>query len=177
MYPFKGMFRGKVVGFAAKEGQKPAPKVNQSQYGDYLSFTVLIEITYGEKGTVGAIVPYSLRYNFDADKDGLVEFTKWGNNSVHTPRLAEFLSLAGAWEAGEMKASENILPKLEKRILKANKELIFQIKGGWIVSESLDVEGAESDDDDPMWDDDYAVDVEDDEPSFEPNSDTDKNFG
>jgi hypothetical protein len=49
-----------------------------------------------------------------------------------TKELEEFLSLAGAWNRGPMEWSDNILPALEKRILRADKSFSFLMKDGWI---------------------------------------------
>ena len=150
------MFEGKVLGIAAKEGEKPTPKLKEYNFDgkdiSYLQFTLLIEITNGPDGTIGATVPCTLRYNFGEDAEGNVEYTHYGANSKHSPRLDNVVTAAGLWDEGELKFSDNLLPKIEKRLLKAGHTLAFQIKGGWINADSVDrVGGTEEEDDDPLW--------------------------
>jgi hypothetical protein len=175
MYPVRGIFTGKVLKFACKDGEAPTPKLREYNYQgkdiSYLNFTVLLQITDGPKGTVGAVVPYTLRYNFGEDGEGNVEYTHWGANAKHSPILHEFLTAAGAWESGALKFSDNILPKLEKRILKAGYELTFQLKNGWVVSDSVDRIGG-VDEDEADWDEEedeneFAAVVEDDDDDFD----------
>jgi hypothetical protein len=156
LYPFKAIgVKGKVQGLAAQKDKPPVPTKKTSQFGEYFQFTVLIDISEGP--AKGATVPYTLRYNFGPDEDGNTAYTHWGQNSVHSPRLDEFLTISGAWDLGPIEFSDNILPVLQKRMLKADKELVFQIKDGWIVSDSLDVLGSanwdEKDSDAALWDD------------------------
>lgn len=157
--PWKGMFEGKVIGIAAKEGKKPTPKLKEYNFDgkdvSYLQFTILIEITNGLAGTIGATVPCTLRYNFGEDAEGNVEYTHYGANSKHSPRLDAVITAAGVWDEGEVKFSDNILPKLEKRMLKAGHTLAFQIKDGWINADSVDRVGGidDTEEDDPLWDD------------------------
>jgi hypothetical protein len=152
LYPVRGMFTGKVLKFAAKEGEKPAPKPVEYKYGSetisYMRFTALLEITDGPKGTVGAVVPYTLRYYLGEDAEGNTEYTHYGKQAKYAPMLEEFLTATGAWEKGPIKFSDNVLPKLEKRIQKANHGLVFQLKNGWIVSGTIDRAGIDYSDSD-----------------------------
>jgi hypothetical protein len=157
LYPFKGVgFTGEVDSIASQKDKPPVPTQKSSQYGEYFQFTVLVKISDGP--AKGAIVPYTLRYNFGPDEDGNVAYTSWGAKSVHSPRLDEFLTLAGAWDSGSIKYSDNILSLLQKRMLHAAKQFSFQIKDGYIISDSLDSVGgdwkdAKDDSDAALWDD------------------------
>lgn len=136
--PVVGNFSGQVVRFAAREGEKPAPKTvnvlprEKGQKGySYEAFTVIIRIT-SPKEYAGIEVPLFLHYNFlEAEEDGasVVGFMSKGR---HTDMLVEFTEVAGAWERGPMKWSDNILPALEKRILRAAKTFSFVMKNGFI---------------------------------------------
>jgi len=134
--PQSGMFTGRVQRFTSQEGVPPTPKLKEYTYEgrlvQYYQFVVLIEIVDGDDACVGMTIPYVLRYNFGEDAEGNTEYTFWGKNSKHSPRLHEFLSLVGAWDNGAIKFSDNILPELQRRILKAAKTFKFVIKDGWI---------------------------------------------
>jgi len=158
--PQSGMFTGKVQSFASAEGQPPVPKTKdytwEGRVISYRYFTVLIEIMDGDEACVGMLMPYVLRYNFDEDEEGNACYTHWGKNAVHTPKLHEFLSLVGAWDQGEVEWEDNILPTLQKRILKAGKTFKFVVKDGWIDTiyedESFVGESEEESWEDESWD-------------------------
>ena len=85
--PIEGVFKGRCIGFAAKEGQPPVPKTSKpTKYGSFQYFTALVEIIEGDcKGMVLANV---LRYNFCQGDDGKVEYSNWGSDdAVHSPKL------------------------------------------------------------------------------------------
>ncbi|MHA2094598.1 MAG: hypothetical protein ACW98F_08215 [Candidatus Hodarchaeales archaeon] len=134
--PFTGNFKGKVIEFAAKDGESPAPKVKEYTNKDghnytITSFTVLLEILDPEK-YVGIVIPYVLRYNFrEAEYKGK-PCVGLPDRGRHSKALEEFLDITGAWESGPMKWMDNVLPSFEKRILRAEKEFMFIMKDGWI---------------------------------------------
>ena len=141
--PLVGMYTGKVFRFASPDGQPPVPKQKKYIYNgkeiSYQYFTVLIEVVDGDRPEAkGMLIPYVLRYNFGLveDKDdeeyGMVEYTFDGSKAVYTPKLREFLHLVGTWDKGPIKHEDNILPTLQKRILKAGKTFKFIVKDGWI---------------------------------------------
>ena len=157
--PQSGMFTGRVQKIVSKEGEPPVPKFKDYTYQgkliEYYQFTTLIEIVDGDDACIGMVIPYTLRYNFGEDEDGSVMYTHGGSNAVHTPRLRDFLGLVGAWDKGEMKFSDNLLPKIQKRMLKAAKTFKFVVKDGWIdtiyADHSDEVEEAPWDDEED-WD-------------------------
>lgn len=160
--PINGMFTGKCVGFSSQEGQEPVPQFQEDQWGGYQYFYPLIEITSGDESCIGCVLPYlwtdglseygkRLRYLFDSDDEGLVEYPPFGDRSVHIPKLIEFLDVIGVWEKGPLKFSDNILPKLQKRVLKANKEFQFVLKNGFFSTLMTDDSSSTTS---VVWDDD-----------------------
>ncbi len=82
------------------------------------------------------IVPYILRYNFGEGETGEVEYTNWSDSgkAVHSPRLDEFLTIAGVWRHGAIKFSDNVLPEIHRRIVHQDIQFKFLMKDGWIDS-------------------------------------------
>jgi len=142
MYPYNGMFEGKVAKFSSKKDQPPAPltKIGQNQQGQtysYLFFVVMIEIASGE--FKGMQVPLFLRYNFEAydvevrgETKKATRYNKTIEKSKHTAFLDEFMEVAGIWDAGAIPFSDNVLPKLEQRALRAAKTFKFIVKKGFL---------------------------------------------
>lgn len=140
--PTSGMFVGKVAKFSSKKDADPAPmtKVGKNQEGStysYLFFVVMIEITEGE--CKGMQIPLFLRYNFAEEvqevkgvERKVAGYSKSLDKSKHTAFLDEFLTITGAWDAGAIPYSDNILPKLEQRIKRADKTFGFIVKKGYI---------------------------------------------
>jgi len=154
-HPWSGQFSGKVQGFASKEGESPAPSVNERSYEGQryqtVDFTVLIEITKPEK-LAGITIPYFLRYNFREyeNEEGKSEVGLAAKGS-RTKQLADFLDITKAWSQGAMKWKDNVLPAFEKRILRQNVEFNFIVKDGWIdtlfSADTPEVEDADWDED------------------------------
>lgn len=152
--PQVGVFTGICQGFAAKADTAPAPKEKTGKYGAYLQFTALMEIVDGDPACLGMIVPYFLRYNFGEDEDGNVMYTHWdGDNAIHSPKLDEFLSITGAWADGPIQFTDNILPVLQKRILRQNMKFQFVMKNGWIDSLVELMQPRVTEVSDPAWED------------------------
>ena len=156
--PLQGMYVGKVLKFSSSDGQPPVPKQGSRFYSGeektYQYFTVLVEILSGDiQEAVGMVIPYNLRYNFgkivekDHPENGMIEYTDDGPNAFYTPKLREFLGFVGAWDKGNFMHEDNILPILQKRILKAGKTFRFVMKDGWIDTIYADfAEGAVEED-------------------------------
>lgn len=143
MYPYNGMFEGHVVNFSAKKDQPPAiyTKVGTDQKGkpySYLFFVVNIEITSPPE-VKGMKVPLFLRYNFEETEQevkGVIrKVVRYSTTmkSKHTIFLDEYMSVTKSWEAGPIPYSDNILPKLEQRALRAAASFKFIIKKGFIT--------------------------------------------
>jgi len=168
--PFSGNFKGKVESFVAREGEEPRPKIKEYKNKDgheysITSFTVILEITAEEK-YAGITLPLILRYNFrEAEHDGK-SVVGLPDRGRHSKFLEEFCDLTGVWKFGPMRYSDNVLPEVEKRVLKAGQEFMFIMKDGWVdtlyeADEPLD----ESD-----WDE------EDDTAAEEPDSQEDEDL-
>ena len=140
--PLSGMYRGKTKGFVSKSDEEPAPQTKHVEYTDkggkahkydYQYFMVLIEITEGE--AKGAVLAHKLRYKFAEVKEevGGKERSAVGiiGHGKYTEALEDYLSVSGGADK-PMPWSDNILPTLEKRILRADKEFAFVVKEGWI---------------------------------------------
>jgi hypothetical protein len=151
-HPWAGHYTGKVMEFVSSDGI-PAPKIYDRRNKDgqpytVTEFTVLIGILEPKK-YAGVVVPFQLRYNFleahDEEGTSIVGLMSKGSR---TAQLREFLSITGA-DRKPMKWRDNVLPLLEKRILRAEVEFNFIIKNGWIDSIYLAEEPEEVED----WDD------------------------
>ncbi len=138
--PVNGSFEGVVEKFSAREGEEPAPKTKLVSFTrkdgtavDYekVYFWVIIKIVRPEK-YAGILVSKEFRYNFrevTVNGQSLVTFASKGDR---TRDLEEFCDLTDVWNRGAMKWSDNVLPELEKRILREGKHFMFIMKGGWI---------------------------------------------
>ena len=142
MSPVNGLFEGKVIKFSSKKDQPPAPmtKISKNKEGQtysYLFFVVTIEIVSGEYS--GMHVPLFLRYNFEECNEEIkgevrkvTRYDKQIDKSKHTAFLDEFMSVTGAWSFGPIPYSDNVLPTLEKRILRKEKVFNFLMKKGYV---------------------------------------------
>lgn len=127
--PVSGMEKNRFVKFAAAKDQLPAPReysytgkdkaTGKEFTSKYPAFTAIHVVTEGKNA--GVQFPIFLRYYFyDADGEVGIDHLK----SPHTATLLKWLDATGAFDRGPMAFSENILPALEKRLLKANHELV-----------------------------------------------------
>jgi len=131
--PVNGRYRGKVLKFVSQQGKDPAPYTATITSADkktysFEVFTVILEITQGK--CKGMPIYYRLNYNFAEAEGGIVGIGHL--KSKYTRALERFLDVTGAWERGEMKYVDNVLPAFEKRILRAAKEFDIQIVDGWV---------------------------------------------
>lgn len=131
--PINGRFRGKVLKFSAQQGKDPAPYTTTITSQDkktysFEVFSVVLEITKGK--CKGMPISYRLNYNFAEAEGGIVGIGHL--KSKYTRALERFLDVTGAWDRGEMKYADNVLPAFEKRILRAAKEFDIQMQDGWV---------------------------------------------
>lgn len=140
MSPLNGSFRVKTNSFISKEGEEPAPYVvvNQKYQTSSEKFNVLLDIVGPKYAgmTVLMILPY---YWFDVVKEkvqgemrdvlALVEPKK---ASPGFKILSGYLQVSGAWDKGPIQFSDNVLPKLQKRILQADKEFDVVLGNGFV---------------------------------------------
>ena len=138
IHPVKGVFKVKVIKFVAAKDAEPAPKLD-NRYPDnpYMKFTVLLGIVDGKEK--GMEVTLTLRYWFQEDSvEGkpvvAYEFHPHPNAQRNMNLLMDFCDQFGYWDYGPPQYSDNILPGMEKRMLKAGKVVKVLIKDGWIDS-------------------------------------------
>ncbi|MHA1941928.1 MAG: hypothetical protein ACW97P_09395 [Candidatus Hodarchaeales archaeon] len=173
--PWSGQYRAKVSEFAAKEGERPAPKVkkrtnSKGQKYETVDFTVLLEVIEPEK-FAGITIPYFLRYNFrEAEDEEGRSVVGLPDSGSRTKQLFDFLKITGAWNRGPMKYKDNVLPAFEKRILREAKEFDVIVKDGWV--DTLFLMNEPEVEDDLDWDD-SEDDAEESAPEPEVDDDND----
>lgn len=131
--PANGIFTCKVQKFPAPEGEQPAPRTKQGADWSYQYFIALLEIVQGD--VKGLIVPAILRYHFGEaveDDKSVVAFSH--PKSKYTPQLVEFCDVTGVWARGAMAYKDNILPMMEKRILREDRKFQVVMKNGYADS-------------------------------------------
>lgn len=183
-HPWSGSFKGRVLEFAAKDGEPPVPKVKKVDFTNdegkhikyqYQYFIVVIEIVDPKK-LAGVTIALRLNYNFLEAKDeqgrSIVGLMSKG---ARTKDLGEFLQITGA-DTKPMKWKDNILPVLEKRILRADREFNFIVKDGWIdtlyqVDEPVTEDEADWDDEPDDEEETTPVPADDDEDELDWESD------
>jgi hypothetical protein len=132
MHPADGQYIGKVKSLIAKKNQPPAPMIYKGENWSYPYFLALIELTRGKEA--GMQATYFLHYQFveAIDEDGSKVAGIGHLKSKYTPTLEEFCDVTGVWKFGPIPYQDNILPKLEKRILRNDNEFNVLFKEGWI---------------------------------------------
>lgn len=155
--PINALSKAKFSHFPTQEeGELPAPFEKQGgsatrkdgtkfSYEPYLAFNTVIKLISKEYD--GMTVPVFMRYLFVNDGDGNVAIKGGGKNA---DILESFLEVTGVFDT-DIPYSDNILPRLQKRILKADRTFNVMIKDSYADSflpldDDLD---ATSDDDDP----------------------------
>lgn len=141
MIPAEGAFKAKFDSFATGKDEKlpqphhitgPATNAQGQKYNkDYWQFTANCRIIDGDYE--GFSIPYFLRYDpfFMSEDEGKqiagIKVTK------HGEKLLEFLDTVGVLTE-PMPWSDNLLPALQKRILKADRTFTIVVKKGYIDS-------------------------------------------
>ena len=155
-HPANGQFRVKVFAFPAKEGEDPKPKVyTGGKYGDMIKFNTVLEIVT-PKEVGGLTLPMQLFYEkfvpMIVDEGGkqFTGFSSPPGNSKHCDMLSDFCDATGLWEFGAIEWSENILPELEKRILRLEREFNVVLNQGW-VEHIYEIADYEDEDGPPPW--------------------------
>lgn len=153
MRPSAGVFKFKVKDFVAPKDKEPVPqtKTSQGKGGSgafsYQTFMVNFEIVDGENK--GMVVPGSFSYNFQEGKDevlgkGIQSVAEISHpTSKFTATLIELLEVTGVMKK-QIPWKENLLPLLQKMMLKEDRIFSGSVKKGWIDSlfadESVDFE-------------------------------------
>ena len=175
MRPITALVRAKFAHFVAEEGEVPTPKEYPGgigtrkdkttfPYDPYQAFIAILEIT--EKEYKGMQIPVFLRYLFVDDGEGNVAIKGGGKNAE---TLESFLEVTSVYD-DDISFSENVLPKLQKKLLKKGAEFVVMLKNGNVdsFSEVPDDEDDNSDFDD---DDDLPAPDEDKEPPWDDEDD------
>ena len=157
MSPQRGKFRVVVDSFPAREGEQPTPYtvVNQKYNSSSEKFNVLLKIV-SEKYNgmpILLILPYYWFDEAEAEVGGVMRSVV-GLKVPKKPspghkQLKAFLSASGALKFGHIKWSDNILPTLQKYILRAATEFVVRLENGF-------VDTIEWDDDDSQTDSDFV---------------------
>lgn len=158
--PLKGVFTVKVKNIASRKDEPPAPKERTGKYGPYLVFTVNLVITEGEYK--GMEIPVQFNYKFVETDDELTSIeigTKKGNPGE---RLMDFLEIAGVGDV-QIPYSDNVLPKVQKALLKAGVEFQVALKDGW-ADYFMEITEPKASDEDEDHDDRMDDDEDDDQP-------------
>ncbi len=144
MRPVDGLFLMRTQKFVSDGEQPPAPKTinvkpDKGNAYSFEAFTVLLEIVSGKEN--GMVVPYNLRYHFVPaeeevtikGKKQIAQVVALGHlKSKYTAALEEYLDVTHAWDRGPIPYQDNILPSLEKRILRENVTFNVLMKSGWV---------------------------------------------
>lgn len=145
--PASGAFNVRVVRFAAKPNEPPKPKhdvgTGRRRDGttypkDQMTFGVIAEIVdHPDFEHLEVYLPfiYQRRGNGfieDLENEGILAIRGEGETMN---RLRAFLEVTGAWDK-PIGWSDNVLPELEKAILKADRTFLIVLKDGWPQSYS-----------------------------------------
>lgn len=138
--PINALVKAKFLHFATQnEDEPPAPVEKQGgtatrkdgtkfSYDPYLAFMPVLKIVSPEYE--GMTVPCFMRYLFVDDGDGGVAIKGGGKNA---DLLESFLDVTGVLDK-EIPYSDNILPKLQKLILRQGNTFMVMLKGGYVDS-------------------------------------------
>lgn len=134
--PKEVVAKAKVKEFVAQKDKEPAPKTTQGKFGAYQTFTVSFQIVDGK--FAGMEVPGSFPYDFvpgqeDIPGKGMQETVslKKKKDSKHNQRLVELLTVTGVIKQ-TLPWKENLLPMLQRLMLKADKTFSIAVKEGWV---------------------------------------------
>lgn len=138
--PINAMVTCKFDRLVSKEDEPPAPIQKPAGTGHrkdgttfpikpYMAFMALLTIT-GPKEYAGMQIPLFLHYLFVDDGEGSTMLKGAGKNA---DLLEEFLESAGVLDDA-LPFTDNVLPKLQRRILAKGKEFMVILKGGWVDS-------------------------------------------
>lgn len=151
MRPLNAIVKAKFSNFVSQEGELPTPQEYKGgtarrrdgstfSYDAYLAFIAVCKILDEEYRDM--TVPVFLRYLFVDDGEGNIAIKGGGKNA---DMLESFLEATGIYDL-EMKFSENVLPRLQKNIMKKSQAFQIMLKGGNADS-FLELPGEDDDDD------------------------------
>lgn len=127
--PYSGQHPAKFIKFSSREDETAVPQTKHGEYGDYLVFFPIFEITGGPYK--GCNASYQVAYKFQEGDDGVAEFA--GTKGKFLEQLEEFLdTVIGSFDPP--KFSDNLLPIFQKMASRADKSIGLVFKKGWIVT-------------------------------------------
>lgn len=152
---------------AHKQDEEPTPSVQRTKFGDVIQFTLIVKVIDGEFKDVE--IPIFLNYHFTPVDDGSKQVVGYSHpKSKYTALLMETLDALGVWsdEFGPMQWSDNILPKLKKRAMKAGSDGVAAqiiLSDGWVAKvkalgvassddESEEEQPSEKPEEEQLWD-------------------------
>jgi hypothetical protein len=119
IYPVDVIAKVRFIEFMHRQDTPPSPMQHTGKFGPYMSCTVLCKIIEGEYK--GMEIPAFMSYLFAEGDDGNAVLSGGGKNA---DLLQSFLEATGVWETS-FKFTDNLLPQLQKNILK--KGLVFRL--------------------------------------------------
>jgi hypothetical protein len=153
--PWEGTLKAKFKNFAAKKDEMPSPRQVAAKpvnfegksftVSEHLEFTPIFEITQDE--FKGMTATGFFWYTFAEDEDGHVKMKGGGKQYDRTESFMDATGLSNL----DLDFKENLLPMFQKRLLKEGREVMLNIKRGYI--ESL-MEVPSYGEDDDAWDED-----------------------
>ena len=167
--PAVGTFIVQFVKWARKENTPPTPKEIIGKFGAYSVMTALLKIVKGDFKNME--IPLSLAYKFCDDGSGNVAIPTSDKSGTAAERLINFLEACGVLDE-VLPFTDNVLPMLEKKILKKALPFSVVVKGGFVdyISslEGVTIEADSEDDpeetiapdDDNLEEDEHAPDPE-----------------
>lgn len=134
-HPANGQFRVKLDSFPSAEDQPPKPKVYTGKYGDMVKFNTVLEIV-SPKEVQGIMFPMQLFYEkfvpIETENGVETGFSSAPGRSKHADMLRDFCDATGVWRFDSIEWENNILPELERRISRLQKEFNVVLNGGWV---------------------------------------------
>lgn len=170
-HPANGQFKVVVDNFPSAENEDPKPKVYSGKYGDMVKFNTVLRILK-PSSVKGLTLPMQLFYEKwvpieSEDGEQVVGFSSPPGNSKHCDMLSDFCDATGVWKFGEMEWSQNILPEVEKRVLRVEKPFNVVLNDGWVESiypeYDYEEESSAPEKEDAPWDEEEEMEVSQDE--------------
>lgn len=144
--PINAISKAKFIRFTSRQNEPPAPVTKTSTFpphNPYLAFTAVFGLT--EAKYKGMEVTAFFHYLFEKDSNGMTTLQGKGKNLDF---LANFLDCFGLLDV-EFEFRDNLLPVLQKKLLKADKEVELVIRNGYIEEIRKLLSLAEEDEEEP----------------------------
>jgi hypothetical protein len=165
--PVIGTFIVKFVRWARAANTPATPKEMVGKFGPYQAMTALLKIFKGDN--TGMEIPLFLNYKFVDDGAGNAAIPTSEKSGTAAERLINFLEATGVLD-DVIPYTDNLLPMLEKKILKKDQPFSVHMKEGFVDFISS-LEGVEVGGTDPEETDEDATDTDpDDDDDVETNS-------